>query len=109
MAESEEQKASPGQRRRLATRLPECLALQLPRDEWTTSNPFKHHPTCHPANIPKYLLCVRPPVRLETYTDEKDKEGHDIPGGHLLKAETRIQRNNLKITIISNNSCQEGC
>lgn len=59
--------------------------------------------------FPKYLLCARSPVRSETYTDEKDREKHYPPDGHLLKTETRIQRNNLKIIIIFNNSCQEGC
>lgn len=48
VVEPEEQQASPGQRGHLATRLPECLALQLPSDEWTTSIPFKH-PASHMA------------------------------------------------------------
>lgn len=84
MVEPEEQKASPGQRRHLATSLPECLALQLPIDEWTNSIACKQHLTCHPANVSKYLLCIRPSVRPETDTDEEDRAGHCSPEGHLL-------------------------
>lgn len=66
--EPEEQKASPGRWRHLATRLPECLALQLPSEEWTTSIPFKHQLTCHPANVSQVpTMCQVPDEVRDIY------------------------------------------